>query len=81
MVPVNIAQVVVVLQLGGCGGRQRVNDAARLTIVLACGCRCGQRQTKTTAMVTVTVGMMTTTMVAATAKKTEAVSDTRTTIN
>ncbi len=34
-------QVVVVLQLGGCGGQQRGNDAARLTIVLACRCRCG----------------------------------------
>jgi hypothetical protein len=40
MVPVNVAQVVVVPQLGGCGGRQRGNDTARLTIVLACGCCC-----------------------------------------
>ncbi len=37
---IDITQVVIVPQLGGCGGQWRGNDAARLTIVLACGCRC-----------------------------------------
>ncbi len=38
---VNIARVVVVPQLGGCGGLWRGNNAAQLTIFLACRCRCG----------------------------------------
>jgi hypothetical protein len=39
---VDVAQVVVVLQLGGCGGRWRGNNTAQLAIVIACGCCCGQ---------------------------------------
>jgi hypothetical protein len=37
---VNVVRVVVVQQLGGCGGWRRENDVARSTIVLMCGCRC-----------------------------------------
>ncbi len=81
MVHANVAQVVVVPQKGGCGGRQGGNDTARLTILLACRYCCGRQQTTMTAMVTVTVGTMTTTAAAAAAKKTKAESDTQTTIN
>ncbi len=37
---VNVAQVVVILQLGGHGGWHRENDAAQSMIVLVCGCHC-----------------------------------------
>ncbi len=78
---IDAVQVVVVLQLGGCGGWRGGNDAARL-IFLACGCCCRQQQMMMTATVTVTMGIMTTSTAAGgSGSKKGKDGDTQTTIN
>ena len=41
---INVAQVVIVLQLGGCIGRWRGKDTAQSRIILTFECRCCKQQ-------------------------------------